>query len=196
VAEGARITAKFVNRFPSLFHVTRRSALVGIRRNGLQPPSMLVTAQSDIAMCRNRDSWTEILNVDGPPVWLRWQRLKDHVLRTRLPQTIEPMAWRRFINGMVFLFPSLEKAQNLKHSPADAAVDQVILRFRSASLIEAGCDVRFCRWNNGYPDRSRPPRLRTVSDYRPVTDWSLGDKVQEVTVAGPIPTSVPCDVVS
>jgi hypothetical protein len=135
----------FASKFPALFHVTRRSALQGIRKNGLQPPSRLAASQdNNITIDSNRDDWTKIVNIEGAPVWLRWQRLRDHVLRTRLPPTIEPVEWRRFINGMVFFFPSLEKAQHLKRSPADIAVDQVILRFCSTSLIQAGCDLRVC----------------------------------------------------
>jgi hypothetical protein len=191
------MTLRFVNRFPSLFHVTRRSALAGIRMAGLCPAGLLIAArETDLALDGNRDRWTEVSTFAGPPVWLRWQRMRDHVLVTRLPPTIEPVTWRRFINGMVFLFPSLSHAAHLKSAPADAAIDQVILRFSVASLIEAGCDLRVCRWNNGYPDRSRPPRLRTFGDYRPIADWSPGDTVQEVTIAGVIPTSVPFEVVS
>ena len=190
------MTSQFVSKFPSLFHVTRRSALTGIRKNGLQPPSGLASSVGDTTMNGNRDRWTSLSDLDGSSVWLRWQRLGDHVLRTRLAPAIEPGEWRRFINGMVFLFPFLEKAERLRGSPADAAIDQVILRFRTASLIEAGCLLRICRWNNGYPDRSRPPRLRTFSDYRPIEDWRPGDAVQEATVAGPVPASVPFEVVS
>ena len=63
-------------------------------------------------------------------------------------------------------------------------------------MIEAGCKLRVCKWNNGYPDRSKPIRLRSFSDYRPVEDWRLGDKVQEVTAFDRVPAGVPFEIVT
>ncbi len=105
------------------------------------------------------------------------------------------MAWRRFINGMVFLFPSLKDAEGLRRSPVDAAVDQVILRFRSAALIDAGCALRLCRWNNGFPDRTRPHRQRSYDDYRLAQEWRRGDTVREVTIAGEMPANIHFEVI-
>ena len=182
----------FVERFPLLFHVTRRSALEGIGRHGVQPAAMLAdgSGAADAIDC-NRDRWVELSDAEGGPVWLRWQSLRDHVLRSRLPPESEPRDWRRFINSMVFLFPSLKDAERLRAFAADAGIEQVVLRFETGALLEAGCALHVCRWNNGYPDRRRPPRLRTKADYRPIADWCRGDLVREATVAGPIPPSVP-----
>ena len=56
--------------------------------------------------------------------------------------------------------------------------------------------MRLCRWNNGFPDRAKPPRIRTIDDYRPAVGWRKGDVCKEVTVAGGIPPSVPFEVLS
>ena len=190
------MTDSFIGKYPLLFHVTRRSALNGIRQSGLQSSCMLAPSwgNGDVINA-NRDCWTEHLDPNGHPVWLRWQRMRDRVLLTRLPSTIDPSQWRRFINGMVFLFPSRSAAEQLRSAPVDSGVDQVILSFETLLLVRAGCDLRVCRWNNGYPDRSRPPRRRAFSDYRPITEWKRGDKVQEVIITDRIPTSVTFEVV-
>ncbi len=184
------MSAAFAARYPVLFHVTRRSAVEGVKSRGLMPASVLAAA-AGYAAGSNRNAWTHHSDPDGRPVWLRWQSMRDHVLASRLPKEIEPAQWRAFINAMVFLFASAREAERLKASPADAGIEQVVLSWRTASLIEHGSDLRVCRWNNGYPDRSRPKRMRTYDDYRPIAQWQRGDKVQEVTVSGGIPPDIP-----
>jgi hypothetical protein len=190
------MTLLFAEKFPALFHVTRRSAVEGITRNGLRSPANLADDSGiEISIDVNRDVWAKRLDLEGRPIWLRWQRLSDQVLLNRLPPTITPGQWRTFINGFVFLFPSLQEAAKLSNYPKDTGVDQVILQFSTDTLIQAGCDIRVCRWNNGFPDRSRPLRLREFSDYRPVTAWRRGDKVKEVTIRRSIPANVPFEIV-
>jgi hypothetical protein len=97
---------------------------------------------------------------------------------------------------MVFLFPSLKNAESFYCYPLDVEIDQVILEFDTSSLVDANCDLRVCKWNNGFPDRTRPPRCRGYTDYRPIEEWHRGDKVKEVTVTGLIPADVPFRVLS
>lgn len=127
-------------------------------------------------------------------MWLRWQRLGDHILGKRLPPATTPAEWRRLINSMVFLFPKLDAAERLRDYPADAEFDQLIVAFETDELVEAGCDIRICRWNNGFPDRQRPPRIRAASDYRSVAEWHRDDIVSEVVVAGAIPAGIPFEI--
>lgn len=181
----------FADRYPRLFHVTRRSALDGIARHGLRPAATFLEAPGDGA---NRLAWTSCPGPDGREVWLRWQGMRDEVLARRLPPSIEPSQWRGFINTMVFLSPSMKDAEGLRRFPRDEAVDQVILGFETSRLLEAGCALRTCAWNNGYPDRANPPRIRAYADYRPISDWRPGDKVREVTIAGPVPDHVPFEI--
>ncbi len=128
-------------------------------------------------------------------MWLRWQRLPDQSLARRLPPSVSPAQWRAFINGMAFLFASLANAERLRSAGVDRHIDQVIIRWDTDTLVRAGADLRCCRWNNGFLDRSNPVRVRSVDDYRPVSLWKKGDVVQEVTVAGGIPAGVPFEVV-
>ncbi len=185
-AAGGGDPRAFVARYPTLFHVTRRSAIDGIARRGLRTAASLAGDPGEA----QRREWTRCPGPDGAPVWLRWQRLRDQVLEKRLPATITPGQWRRFINTMVFFSPSLADARRLRAFPLDARIDQVILEVRSAALIEAGCALRLCRWNNGFPDRTVPLRQRGYDDYRPVGGWRRGDVVREVTVEGDIPAGV------
>ena len=188
---------KFEEKYPFLFHVTRRSAVGNIKHGGLRSPLLIVSGLDDkLDIHLNRQTWTKINNAEGAEVWLRWQRLHDHLLLKRLPATITPSEWRRFINTMVFFFPRLREAETLKGAKSEEGIEQVVLAFRTSSLIEAGCKLRVCKWNNGYPDRSKPIRLRSFSDYRPVEDWRLGDKVQEVTAFDRVPAGVPFEIVT
>ena len=182
----------FTAAFPLLYHVTRTSSLAGIRRDGLLPASVFLNhPDTPDKTTPNRDVWTEAPGPDGRAVWLRWQNLRDEPLRKRLPDGITPAEWRRFINGMVFLFTTAAQAQALRAYAKDQAFPQAIIGFRTTELLAAGCDIRVCRWNNGYLDRSRPPRLRTFADYRPAGEWRRGDSVKEVVVVGGIPAQVP-----
>ena len=184
----------FAKAFPSLFHVTRSSSLAGIQRSGLLPARSF-SAEASANEHANREGWAKTVDDTGGIVWLRWQRLQDHILERRLPGSIMPAQWRAFINSMVFLFPSLDAARALTKSPRDEAVEQIILRFETDELLKAGCELKTCRWNNGYPDRSKPARLRTFEDYRPATQWRRGDVCREITVLGAIPSQVPFNVV-
>ena len=177
---------------PWLFHVTRRSALPGIRRLGLRPAAAFLPPSADIA---NRGAWTQVGQGEGATAWLRWQRLPDVPLTRRLPPTITPSQWRGFINGMVFVFETLSDAHGLIAARDDVGVDQVVIQFSTEHILAAGCDLRLCRWNNGFLDRSKPPRLRSFDDYTPAAAWRKGHRAREVTVAGGIPASVPFAVV-
>lgn len=177
--------ASFARRFPRLFHVTRRRALASIERHGLRPASAFAPGEDE-----NRNEWTRRTGPDGEPVWLRWQRLGDHILGRRLPPATSPAEWRRLINSMVFLFPSVDAAERLRGFPADAEFDQVIVALETVALVEAGLEVRVCRWNNGFPDRQRPTRLRAATDYRCLAEWRRGDTVSEVVVRGAIPAGI------
>lgn len=178
--------ARFVRRFPFLFHVTRVSAVEGIRQSGLLPAARL-GAGGD-----NRGAWTEVA---GAAAWLRWQRLSDTVLRTRLPPHISPADWRGFINGMAFLFPTVREAQALMAAPADRGVAQTILRFRTEDVLAQHDDLRVCRWNNGFADRSRPPRIKRYEDYVPATAWT-GGPIREVVAPGGVSAAVGFEVVA
>ncbi len=186
----------FAAAVPFLFHVTRQTALAGIRQHGLLAAATLRARDRDPGEAdANRARWTPVAAAGDAAAWLRWQRLSDHGLLKRLPATITPQQWRAFINGMVFLFASLAEAERLMSAPADAEVHQVILRCSTRRLLQAGCELRLCRWNNGFLDRSSPPRQRAFADYTLAADWRKGDVVREITVVGGIPTAVPFDVV-
>ena len=186
----------FAAAFPWLFHVTRRTALAGIRQHGLLAAATLLARHGDPGQAdANRATWTPVAATNGAAAWLRWQRLSDHGLLKRLPATITPQQWRAFINGMVFLSASSAEAERLMSAPADAQVEQVMLRCSTGQLLQAGCELRLCRWNNGFLDRSKPPRQRGFADYTLAGDWRKGDAVREITVVGGIPASVPFEVV-
>jgi hypothetical protein len=182
----------FAERFPTLFHVTREDALPSIAAHGLRPANAWAGHAGSSA---NRQSWTQVVDGSNGVVWLRWQRMTDAVLTPRLPSSIQPADWRAFLNSMVFFFPSLAEAEGLKAFPTDRLVKQVVLAYSSAELLQAGCDLRFSRWNSGFPDRARPPRLRSYTDFKPVDAVQTRKDVREVTVVGCVPTSVRFNIV-
>ena len=186
----------FVDAFPYLFHVTRTSAVAGIQRDGLLPASAFLNRRSPCEPTANREGWTGIPNGDGQCVWLRWQNLRDDPLRKRLPATITPADWRDFINGMVFLFATPAKALALQTYAVDQAVAQTVICFRTAKVAAAGANLRVCRWNNGFLDRSKVPRLRTFDDYRPISEWRKGDIIQEVTATDGISARVGFEIIA
>ena len=67
----------FAEAFPFLFHVTRTSALAGIKQEGLLPASVFLNRQScPVRTIHNRDIWTRAPDSDGQVVWLRRQGLR------------------------------------------------------------------------------------------------------------------------
>ncbi|MFC7689686.1 DUF7002 family protein [Paeniroseomonas aquatica] len=178
-----------------MFHVTEASALPGIARHGLlsaEALARLLGAAVDLGA--NRRGWTPLVTFRGAAL-LRRQGMADAALASRLAPGIDTAAWRRFINAQVFLFPTEAAAWRLR--AAEPGRDQAVLAAPTAALLEAGCDLRLCRFNNGYVDRSPPGRrrLRGFADYRPVADWRAGPAPagaapREVTVAGAIPPGI------
>ena len=124
--------------------------------------------------------------------------MPDGPIGTRLHRDVPAAAWRLFINSMVFFFATHEQAERLRASSRDADRDQVVLRFSTAALAEAGCALLVCRWNNGYLDRTAPERrrLRAFGDYRPVAAWRPHDPVGEITAWGGVPPGLPFEVLS
>jgi hypothetical protein len=97
---------------------------------------------------------------------------------------------------MVYFFPTQLEAKGLQAFAKDRAYPQAIIRYATAELCDAGCDLRVCRWNNGYLDRSKPPRLRSFADYRPICEWRKGETVKEVTAREGFPILVPFEVIA
>lgn len=185
----------FLQAFPALFHVTHASAVDSIRAHGLLPAVSLAPADAAEAILENRPDWT-LVQKSGHTAWLRWQRMPDGPIGARLRPGIEPAAWRLFINHMVFFFGCEADAQRLRN--VDPERSQVVLRYRTAALLEAGCALLTCRFNNGFLDR-RPltdPRLRSFDDYRPAGTWRRGDPLREITAWGGVPADVPFDVIT
>ncbi|TPG41912.1 hypothetical protein EAH89_28340 [Roseomonas nepalensis] len=182
----------FARHNPRLFHVTHRTAIEGIRAHGLLPAAALATGAEATA---NRDAWTPAPAPGGTTAWLRWQNMPEGPIAARLHPAIPPAAWRLFINSMVFLFASEADARRLAASPRDAGEDQAVLRFETAALLEAGCALLTCRWNNGYLDRAPAARrrLRAYDDYRPAALWRRGEPLGEITAFGGIPAGIPFD---
>lgn len=185
----------FASRYPWLFHVTETSALPAIARHGLlsaEALARLLGAGPDLGA--NRRAWTPLVTPRGTAL-LRRQGMADAALASRLAPGITTTAWRRFINAQVFLFPSEAAAWRLHD--AEPGRDQAVLAAPTAALLEAGCELRFCRFNNGFIDRSPPDRrrLRAFTDFRPIAEWQAGPAagraaLREITVAGAVPPGI------
>ena len=187
----------FLRHNPSLFHVTHRTAVEGIRRHGLLTAARLAASpEHDAAVTGNRATWTLVPDPSGDTAWLRWQNMPERPIGTRLHRDVPPSAWRLFINSMVFFFPTAEQAEGLRGSHRDSDREQVVLRFGTAALAEAGCALLVCRWNNGYLDRAPPERrrLRAFGDYRSVAAWRHPEPMGEITAWGGVPPGIPFEV--
>ena len=113
--------------------------------------------------------------------------MSDKALRPRLDPSITVEAWRSYINGLVYLFPTKAAARRLA---ASEAAEQAILCFQTEDLLSMA-EVRVCRYNNGYTDR-RPltdARRRSFGDYVPIVAFA-GTPIAEVVVQGSIPPGV------
>lgn len=181
---------RFADRHPALFHVADRAAIEGIARHGLLSARRL-SALYDGPNCleENRAAYVEL----APEAALRRQGLRDGSLRPRLDPAISLGEWRQFINGFVFLFAARPLAQ--RFVATEPTRDQVVLAWATAPLVDACLDIRVCRYNNGYIDRSprATARKRTYSDYESAARWS-GTPVKEVVVMGGIPPTVRFEV--
>ena len=168
----------FLSKFPTLYHVTREDNLPGIRANGLRCARDLGAGDA------NRDSWTPVAGA-----WLRWQRMPDGPMASRLAEGLTPDAWRHHINGLVFFFTSEEAAQRLIQAPKDVGVAQRTLWVETAALSSA---LAWCPFNNGFLDRTAPTRRRRRSpqDYRPLSEWRRGMPVVEVVSFQPVPPAL------
>ncbi|MBR0654086.1 DUF7002 family protein [Plastoroseomonas arctica] len=184
----------FDSRFPTLFHVTDCAALAGITQHGLISAERLcglLGAHADLG--ENRRRWC-MLDTPVGRATLRRQGMSDAALRSRLDPSITLDAWRRFINAQVFLFPTRKAALDLLR--AEPARAQTIIAFTTSALRQAGCVLRFCRFNNGFIDRSPPDgrRLRHYEDYRLTDGWAPRTPIHEIVIEGGIPPTVRFDV--
>lgn len=184
----------FATRFPTLFHVTDCAALPGIAQHGLLSAERLhavLGARGDLGA--NRKDWCTLDTPSGRAT-LRRQGIPDVALRSRLDPDITLDAWRRFINAQVFLCPTRTEAMRLLRAEPSRA--QTIIAFTRSSLLEAGCALRFCPFNNGYIDRSpiHRRRLRHFKDYRQINTWRPGTPIREIVTEGGIPKTVRFDV--
>ena len=166
--------------------MTDRAALPGIHAHGLLSARALCTLHgvaSDALLRDNRMGWQQ-----AGPAMLRTQGMRDAVLEPRLDPAIPCKAWRWFINGFVFLFPTESAARRFRAS--EPGRDQVILRVATDHIL-AQTALFSSRYNNGFADR-RPiaeARRRTWSDYQHVADWP-GTPVAELGALHAIPPHI------
>ncbi|TCH99900.1 hypothetical protein EJV46_04340 [Roseococcus sp. SYP-B2431] len=177
----------FAARVPLLYHATPVAAVKPILDEGLLPAAALAERHGQ-AITDNRDRW---LCVPGGEM-LRRQGMPDKSLASRLGPGLSPEDWRVFINGHVFLFPDRTAAAGLAASKRDADVPQAVLEFETAALLAAGLRLVFCRFNNGFLDRSPPDkrRLRGFQDYRPIEEWRSGAGLKEIAILGGVPAGI------
>lgn len=197
----ADASRRFVERWPVLFHVTERSAVPSIRRHGLLSAAsvcdLFEAAEVRRAMLleANRDRYERLEHPEHGTAVLRRQLMRDHVMATRLIAGLTPAAWRSFINRLVFFAADASRAIRLRDY--DAERDQLVLQWQTAALLDAGIELRFCRYNNGMVDRASPQRrrLRGPQDYVPIPLY-VGGQIAEVAATSAIPPEVPfvvCD---
>lgn len=194
------MSAVFVRRVPALFHVADRAAVPSIQRHGLLSAERLAQLfavaphRRMSLLTENRDNYEAFDHPVHGVAWLRRQQMRDGPLRSRLHPGIELREWRRFINGLVFLSPTLAVAERLR--AAEPGRDQVVLSWRTADVFGAGLPVLWCRYNNGYIDRSGPAkrRLRAREDYQEAELFAPGDLVVEVVVPSGLPAALPFSV--
>ena len=186
------MSAAFLAKFPQLFHVTDQAALPSIQRRGLLSAAALVQASGLEAarhaalLEQNRRHWTTL----PCGASLRLQMMGEVPLRARLDENVETAAWRRFINGMVFFCTTAQRAWRLHDY--EPTRQQIVLQFETASLLETGCALLTCRFNNGAIDRSAEGkrRRRHFADYRDVAAWKRGKPAQEVAIPNLVPALV------
>ena len=194
------MSANFVRRVPALFHVADRVAVPLIHRYGLLSAERLVRLfavaphRHAALLMENRDNYESFTHPVHGTAWLRRQQMRDGPLRSRLHPGIGLREWRRFINGLVFLSPSLAVADRLR--AAEPERDQVVLCWQTADVFAAGLPVLWCRYNNGYIDRSGPAnrRLRAREDYQDADQLAPGDPLVEVVVPSGLPAMLPFTV--
>ncbi len=193
--------ASFAELRPFLCHVAERSALPSIRRHGLLSAEALCELhgigvdERQTLLSANRTAWRRLSHPAQEEAWLRRQFLPEAPLQARLAPGLTPAAWRRFINGHVFLSVSLAAANRLRRF--EAARDQVVLQWRTTDLLGAGLRLNGCRFNNGMIDRSSPGRrrLRSPGDYQDVCGGADPGAVKEVAILHAIPPELQFTVV-
>lgn len=194
------MNATFLRRVPALFHVADRASVPLIRRHGLLSAERLVRLfavaphRHAALLQENRDGYEVLTHPQQGTAFLRRQQMRDGPLRSRLHPGIGLQEWRRFINGLAFLAPSLMAAERLRG--AEPARDQVVLRWRTKDVLDAGLPILWCRFNNGYIDRSGPAnrRLRAREDYRDAAVLGPADPVVEAVVPSGLPPMLPFTV--
>ncbi len=177
------MSAAFLAKHPWLHHATRVVAWPAIAREGLWPAAHLLRrAGAEGVLPLNRTAWLDL----GGDVALRRQGMPDGPLGARLAPGIDPTAWRRFINDHVFLAPDVRR-----YMTADPGIAMVRLSVRTEALLGAGLRPLWCRFNNGFLDRSAPARRRRrcFDDWRPLAAWA-GEPVSEVILRGPLPAAL------
>lgn len=178
-----RGSAGFLARHPELHHATRATAWPGIAAQGLLPAATLARRHdpggADLILSGNRGAWLDL----GDDVALRRQGMPDGPLRARLAPGVEAGAWRRFINEHVFLAPDVGR-----YLRADPGQPMIRLSVATEALLSAGCRPLWCRFNNGFLDRSpaQARRLRGFDDWQALDAWA-GERVAEVIVRGALP---------
>jgi hypothetical protein len=164
-----------MRRFPpsSFYHWADPANLPSIRQHGLLSTDRLLALAGFSAnkragmLSQHRPHRVELPN----GIIIRDQApMPPTLLSKALPPDVSPSDWYRLLNGYVFLWASLERAE--RHRTAFARSSQVLLIFDAALLLrELGDRVLLSPINSGNARRRPTPRSPRL--FVPFHEWSV-----------------------
>jgi hypothetical protein len=101
-----------------------------------QPPSRSLPVEDIPALGKSWHALTALPSPSGATAWHRHPRqapMPPTLLSKALPPDVSPSDWYRLLNGYVFLWASIERAE--RHRTAFARSSQVLLIFDAALLL-------------------------------------------------------------
>ncbi len=176
--------------YPTLFHVAHIDAWSSIRRHGLLSTSALldlfqVTGDNRRVIETMRRPASVSINhqINGRAVIRDQRPLSENKLAGALTD-LSVTEWFELLNRHVFLWPTRARVNTMLGALAYRGIEQLLITFDTASLIEAGTPFLLSRINSGATSPMAWPRGSDT--FRDVGAYSLIERLDKYGAASAV----------
>ena len=157
-------TNEFIQRYPTLYHVSLASNLEQVQRHGLRSTTALLDLfeirgqeRFTLESCRRPSMVTIKHPVHGEAVLNDQFPLNESVLG-RCLVGMTNREWFENLNRRVFLWPDLRRAKRFLEARMASSHKRVILAVQTKDLVELTDSIELSAINSGTAIRNAPPR--------------------------------------
>ena len=186
------LAEELVDSYPRLFHIAWEGSWPNIRRYGLLSTQNLLELyqvdgqEADSLVGEHRSHWVEIERGGLPRAVIRDQKpMSDDGVRRALGDDVQPAAWYRLLNSMVFFWPTKKRLLTMMGAGAYRGMRHDLIVVDTEILLSSKeDDVRLSPMNSG---ATKPfPHPRSMDLFKRIQEYPFEERMRKCRLEGAV----------